>query len=64
MYSHRVGPEYHIRRADEQIPLLIYMPQPTPLETHEKPFRSPYYGETVDAIKASSRVVIKYNLTV
>jgi hypothetical protein len=32
MYSHRVGPECHIRHADEKIPLLVYMPQPTPLE--------------------------------
>jgi hypothetical protein len=51
MYSHQVGPEYHIRHADEQIPLLLYMPQPTPLETQETPFRSPCYGVTVDAIK-------------
>jgi hypothetical protein len=34
---------------------LVYMPQPTPLETQETPFRSPCYGVTVDAIKASSR---------
>jgi hypothetical protein len=40
--------------ADEQIPLLVYMPQPTPLETQDTPFRSPCYGVTVDAIKASS----------
>jgi hypothetical protein len=38
MYSHRVGLEYHIRHVDEQIPLLVYMPQPTPLETQETPF--------------------------
>jgi hypothetical protein len=38
MYSHQVGPEYHIRHADEQIPLLVYTPQPTPLETQETPF--------------------------
>jgi hypothetical protein len=55
MYSHQVGLEYHIRHADEQIPLLIYTPQPTLLETQETPFRSPCYGVTVDAIKASSR---------
>jgi hypothetical protein len=54
MYSHRVGHEYHIRHADEQIPLLVYMPQPTHLETQETPFRSPCYSVTVDAIKASS----------
>jgi hypothetical protein len=54
MYSHRVGPEYHILHADEQIPLLVYTTQPTPLETQETPFRSPCYGVTVDAIKASS----------
>jgi hypothetical protein len=55
MYSHRVGPEYHICHADEQIPLLVYTPQPTPLETQETPFQSPCYGVTIDAIKASSR---------
>jgi hypothetical protein len=49
-----VGPEYHIRHADEKIPLLIYTPQPTPLETQETPFQSPFYGVTVDAIKDSS----------
>jgi hypothetical protein len=54
MYSHRVATEYHIRHA-KQIPLFICMPQPTPLETQETPFRSPCYGVTVDAIKASSR---------
>jgi hypothetical protein len=54
MYSHRVGPEYHIRHADKQIPLLIYTPQPTPLETQETPFWSPCYGVTVDTIKVSS----------
>jgi hypothetical protein len=41
MCSHRVGPEYHIRHEDEQIPLFVYTPQPTPLETQETPFRSP-----------------------
>jgi hypothetical protein len=55
MYSHRVGLEYHIRQADEKIPLLVYTPQPTPLETQETSFWSPCYGVTVDAIKASSR---------
>jgi hypothetical protein len=55
MYSHRVGLEYHICHADEQIPLLVDTPQPTPLETQETPFQSPYYGAMVDAIKASSR---------
>jgi hypothetical protein len=55
MQSHRVGQEYHIRHADEQIQLLVYMPKPTPLETQETPFRSHCYGGTVDAIKASSR---------
>jgi hypothetical protein len=55
MYSYRVVPEYHTHHVDEKIPLLVYMPQPTPLETQETPFRSPYYGVTVDAIKASSR---------
>jgi hypothetical protein len=54
MCSHRVGPEYHIRHVDEKIPLLVYTPQPTPLEIQETPFRSPCYGVTVDAIKASS----------
>jgi hypothetical protein len=54
MYSHRVGPEYHIHHADEQIPLLVYMPQPTPLETKETPFSVTCYGVMVDAIKASS----------
>jgi hypothetical protein len=38
MHSHRVGPEYHICHVDEQIPLLVYTPQPTPLETQETPF--------------------------
>jgi hypothetical protein len=32
MYSHRLGPEYHICQADEQNPLLVSTPQPTPLE--------------------------------
>jgi hypothetical protein len=54
MYSHRVGQEYYIRHADEQIPLLVYTPQPTPLETQETPFWSPCYSVTVDVIKASS----------
>jgi hypothetical protein len=39
---------------DEQILLLMHTPQTTPLETQETPFQSPYYGVTVDAIKASS----------
>jgi hypothetical protein len=59
MYSRRVCPEYHIRHADEQIPLLVYTPQPTPLEN-----QSPYYGVTVDAIKVFYGNSIKYNLTV
>jgi hypothetical protein len=54
MYSHRVGPEYHIAHADEQIPLLLYTSQPTPLETQETPFLLPCYDVTIDAIKASS----------
>jgi hypothetical protein len=54
MYSHRVGLEYNICHADKQILLLVYMPQPTPLETQETHFRSPCYSVTVDAIKASS----------
>jgi hypothetical protein len=54
MQSHREGLEYHIRHADEQIPLLVYTPQPTPLETQETHFQSPCYGVTVDTIKASS----------
>jgi hypothetical protein len=54
MYSHQVGPKYHIRHADENIPLLVYTVQPTPLETQETPFQLPYYGVTVDAVKASS----------
>jgi hypothetical protein len=49
-----VGPEYHIHHADEQILLLVYTPQPTPLETQETPFWSPCYSVTVDAIKAFS----------
>jgi hypothetical protein len=64
MYSHRVGLEYHICHADEEIPLLVYTSQPNPLETQETPIRSPCYGVTVDAIKASSKIVIKYNLAV
>jgi hypothetical protein len=54
MYSHQVGLEYHIRHANEQIPLFVYTPQPTPLETQETPFRSPCYGVMIDVIKASS----------
>jgi hypothetical protein len=42
------------RHADQQIPLLMHMPQPTPLETQATPFQSPCYGLMVDAIKASS----------
>jgi hypothetical protein len=42
------------QHADEQIPLLMHSPQPTPLETKETPFQSPSYVVTVDAIKASS----------
>jgi hypothetical protein len=49
------GPKYHIHHADEQILLLVYTPQPTPLETQETPFRLPCYGVMVDAFKASSR---------
>jgi hypothetical protein len=40
MYSHRVGPEYHICHADEQIPLLVYKPQPNPLENPRDTFFS------------------------
>jgi hypothetical protein len=42
------------RHTDEQIPLLMHSPQPTPLETQETPFQSPSYVVMVDAIKASS----------
>jgi hypothetical protein len=52
MYSHRVVLEYHICHADEQIPLLVYTPQPTPLETQVTPFQSPCYGTMY--LKASS----------
>jgi hypothetical protein len=54
MYSHRVGPEYHIYQVDEKIPLLdilLYLPL---WRTQETPFQSTCYVKTIDAIRLSS----------
>jgi hypothetical protein len=65
MYSHRVGSEYHIRHADEQIPLLVYMPQPTALENPKDTFFShPIMVWRLMQLKLSLEIVIKYNLAV
>jgi hypothetical protein len=48
------GPRVSFCHAEEQILLLMYMPQHTPLETQETPFQSPYYRVMVGAIKDSS----------
>jgi hypothetical protein len=41
MCSHRVGPEYHICHADEQIPLLVTLLYAPLRRTQETPFQSP-----------------------
>jgi hypothetical protein len=41
MYSHQMGPEYHIFHTDEEILLLIYTPQPTPVESKRHLFGNP-----------------------
>jgi hypothetical protein len=54
MYSHWVGPEYHICHTDEQILLLailLYLPL---WRTQETPFQSTCYVMTVDEIRVSS----------
>jgi hypothetical protein len=48
------GPFVSLRHADEQIPLLIHMPQTIPLEYPNKPLWSLRYGATFDAIKAAT----------
>jgi hypothetical protein len=55
MCSHRVGPEYHIYHADEQIPLLAILLNLPLWRTQETPFQSTSYVKTVDAIRVSSR---------
>jgi hypothetical protein len=62
MHSHRVGPEYHIRHADEQIPLLVYTPQPTPLENPRNSHPITVWG--LMQLEFPLEIVIKYNLTV
>jgi hypothetical protein len=58
-------PRVYFRHADEQIPLLVHTPQPSPLEYVKTPFQSPSYRVMVDAIKGSrQKVVIRYDLTV
>jgi hypothetical protein len=65
MYSHRVGPEYHIRHADEQIPLLVYTTQPIPLENpRDTFFTHPVMVWRLMQLEFSPEIVIKYNLTV
>jgi hypothetical protein len=54
MYSHRVGPEYHIYHVDEQIPLLAILLNLPLWRTQETPFQSTSYVKTVDAIRVSS----------
>jgi hypothetical protein len=51
MYSHWVGPEYHIYHADEQILLLVICLNLPLLSTQETPFWSPSYMMMVDAIR-------------
>jgi hypothetical protein len=48
------GPRVSIHHADGQILLLVHTPEPTPLE-YKTPFESPFYGMTVDAIKAATK---------
>jgi hypothetical protein len=65
MYSHQVGLEYHIHHADEQIPLLVYTPQPTPLENPRDTFFShPVTFRRLMQLEFPSEIVIKYNLMV
>jgi hypothetical protein len=42
--------------VDEQIPLLVHTPQPTPLENPTTPFQPPYHEMMVDDIKVSSGI--------
>jgi hypothetical protein len=55
------GPRVSFCHVEEQIPLLMHMPQPTPLEYLKKPFSVTLYGMTVDALKLSREVVIRYD---
>jgi hypothetical protein len=65
MYSYRVGPEYYIRHADEQIPLLVYTPQPTPLENpRDTFFNHPVTVRRLMQLEFPPKIVIKYNLMV
>jgi hypothetical protein len=65
MYFYWEGPEYHIRHEDEQIPLLVYSPQPTPLENPRDTFFShPIIVWQLMQLEFPSETVIKYNLTV
>jgi hypothetical protein len=54
MCSHRVGPEYYICHADEQIPLLAILLNLPIWRTQETPFQSTSYVKTVDAIRVFS----------
>jgi hypothetical protein len=59
MYSH------YIRDADEQIPLLVYTPQPTPLENQRDTFFiHPVTVWRLMQLKFPLEIVIKYNLMV
>jgi hypothetical protein len=65
MYSHQVGPEYYIRHVDEQNLLLVYTPQPTPLENPRGTFFShPVTVWRLMQLEFPSEIVIKYNLMV
>jgi hypothetical protein len=55
MYSHWVGPEYHICQVDEQIPLLAILHYLPLWRTQYTPFQSTCYVMTVDAIRVSSK---------
>jgi hypothetical protein len=55
MFSHRVGPEYHICHVDEQIPLLAVLLNLPLWGTQETPFQSTSYVKTVYAIRLSSK---------
>jgi hypothetical protein len=55
MYSHRVGPKFHICHVDEQILLLAILLNLPLWRTQEKPFQSTSYVNTVDAIRVSSK---------
>jgi hypothetical protein len=56
MYSHRVGPEYHICQVDEQIPLLAILLNLPLWRTQCTPFQSTCYVMTVNAIRVSSEI--------